>query len=898
MMKNLYTLLAALLLTTICTQAQFEPFPNSANAGDFVSADPTGALLFATVDPSVLPNQNSFFEEVISVNSGAWNDPSTWTCACVPDDTKSVTVTADHVVTIEEDKAVYTLHIGENATLEVLSAVNITVSGDIAVYGAITGESKDLTLSGVGVQAMLGNCHFDKLYSTQSNDIVVNGNLFISDELWVGSSNFNTNDNLYLVNSDGNLGELAPIFNGSISGDINISKDITITQDGWISLSSPVTDANISTIVQDFTTTGFPGADFPTYPFVSVNYYVEESDDITTDYAGVSNASDAMVVGRGYYVYALAGNYVFNVSGEPTVGNVELPVDFTNNADPDTDGLNLVANPYASTINWDSEAGWNKENMVGAVYVWDVSQKQFRTYINGLGVNGGTAFIKPMESFWVMASGANPELEINEAAKSLHTDMTQESSQNMTVSLTNGIWSDQLVLTTNENASLSFDPTYDALKFYGDNVVPNICTLSDDGVKLAINNVPEFESAEELSMMINIPVAGDFTLSFDGVSNYVSNQCLAVEDLLTGEIYDLHVTDEVTFSSEVVTDEIRFIFHIGAPVTAEATNISCSGDAAGTINTQGSGDGPWDYVWYDADQNMLGETLEEDSNFIISDLSAGAYYVQIQNNDFCGSLNVQVEITEPEEPLDTFDQVYGINCGEDNTGEILVNVFGGVQPYDIQWDNEMVGANIEDLTAGNYTYTLTDGVGCVRSATLEVVEAPDVTVDFMADVTTILLDSNNEAVVNFTNTSEGTTEYSWNFGDGLTESTEENPVHTFTQPGFYTVSLYATNGECDDYHQAVIVVEQFDSVEEIDLKEMVNIHLAENQVHVGSSALSKEEVNVEIYDLLGKVIDSKRGVIGGTDRITLNLDQANALYIVSVTSIQNGAKTTKKISRF
>ena len=36
------------------------------------------------------------------------------------------------------------------------------------------------------------------------------------------------------------------------------------------------------------------------------------------------------------------------------------------------------------------------------------------------------------------------------------------------------------------------------------------------------------------------------------------------------------------------------------------------------------------------------------------------------------------------------------------------------------------------------------------------------------------------------------TSWSWNFGDGAT-STEQNPAHTYTKPGVYTVSLTATN---------------------------------------------------------------------------------------------------------
>ncbi len=47
--------------------------------------------------------------------------------------------------------------------------------------------------------------------------------------------------------------------------------------------------------------------------------------------------------------------------------------------------------------------------------------------------------------------------------------------------------------------------------------------------------------------------------------------------------------------------------------------------------------------------------------------------------------------------------------------------------------------------------------------------------------------------VSFTDNSTGSpTSWKWYFGDG-TNSTDQNPVHTFSKPGIYTVSLTASN---------------------------------------------------------------------------------------------------------
>ncbi|MBN1340455.1 MAG: DUF2271 domain-containing protein [Bacteroidales bacterium] len=63
----------------------------------------------------------------------------------------------------------------------------------------------------------------------------------------------------------------------------------------------------------------------------------------------------------------------------------------------------------------------------------------------------------------------------------------------------------------------------------------------------------------------------------------------------------------------------------------------------------------------------------------------------------------------------------------------------------------------------------------------------------------------NGLIASFTNTSVNATSYQWDFGDGNTSS-ENNPQHTYNDPGTYTVSLTAQYIDCTNQISKNVVV--------------------------------------------------------------------------------------------
>lgn len=80
------------------------------------------------------------------------------------------------------------------------------------------------------------------------------------------------------------------------------------------------------------------------------------------------------------------------------------------------------------------------------------------------------------------------------------------------------------------------------------------------------------------------------------------------------------------------------------------------------------------------------------------------------------------------------------------------------------------------------------------------VTSGNISIDFTADKTN---SCNAPLTVNFTSSAQNISSLLWDFGDGNT-STSQNPSHTYTTLGVYTVSLIGDAGVCGTYNEVKI----------------------------------------------------------------------------------------------
>jgi len=258
---------------------------------------------------------------------------------------------------------------------------------------------------------------------------------------------------------------------------------------------------------------------------------------------------------------------------------------------------------------------------------------------------------------------------------------------------------------------------------------------------------------------------------------------------LTGGNYSVVVEDATGCIAEAEAN----VNTIGAPpVAAFETDVISGCDELIVHFTDLSTNNPIAWEWSFGD----GGTSDA-QNPVHTYTEPGSYTVTLLVENATESDTEMIDnfITIGESPTLEMSMTQVTVLGNDGTASVIAT--GGSTPYSYEWS--VVGSTsiIEGLTAGEYCVTVTEyGNGCESVDCIMVTEegAALPIADFVADDT----DACQTLTVHFTDlTVNDPIAWEWNFGDGG-ESDEQNPVHTYSTPGIYTVSLTATNTEGSD----------------------------------------------------------------------------------------------------
>ncbi|MCB0533806.1 MAG: T9SS type A sorting domain-containing protein [Saprospiraceae bacterium] len=181
------------------------------------------------------------------------------------------------------------------------------------------------------------------------------------------------------------------------------------------------------------------------------------------------------------------------------------------------------------------------------------------------------------------------------------------------------------------------------------------------------------------------------------------------EDLsgLDADVYTVTVTDANNCSA---TTSATVAQPSNVTLSSTIVNVTCFGGANGSIDlTVDGGVMPYTFSWSN-------NTNTEDQN----NLTAGSYIVTVTDANGC-SLTDLFELTQPTQIVSA-TQTTPVTCNGGGDGEIELTISGGTPGYTVSWSN---GVNAEDLTslsAGTFTATITDNIGCTKTVEATVIE--------------------------------------------------------------------------------------------------------------------------------------------------------------------------------
>jgi hypothetical protein len=187
----------------------------------------------------------------------------------------------------------------------------------------------------------------------------------------------------------------------------------------------------------------------------------------------------------------------------------------------------------------------------------------------------------------------------------------------------------------------------------------------------------------------------------------------------------------------------------------------------------------------------------------------------------------------------------------------------------------------DNLNSGVFNFSTNHSGRCsVHNQEILILEPENVVSDFIIPADTFFLDSGHINIY-FINNSQGSSAYLWDFSDG-TFSNQINPVHTFINPGVYTVNLTAYNDSsatCFDSFTKTIVVANnpFTSVFERSNKQY-SISYSNNFLNISSSMMFEQ---IKIYDLSG------RELLSANYKNRLPLQLSKGIYIVKLLSSES-----------
>ena len=221
------------------------------------------------------------------------------------------------------------------------------------------------------------------------------------------------------------------------------------------------------------------------------------------------------------------------------------------------------------------------------------------------------------------------------------------------------------------------------------------------------------------------------------------------------------------------------ITQINLAPTTQITTATCTQSNGGINLTPAGGTAPYLFNWSN------GATSED-----ISNVPPGTYSLTLTDASGCTKVFSYTVGDLPNQPTITSTTTPS-NCDLAN-GIVNITVTGGAQPYTFNWSNGSTTEDLNSVTPGSYTVTVTGADGCTQTSTINLTNTnPPITINGTIVANTTCNGGNgavNTTLSPATPPGGGTYTYTWSTG-------ATTPGITGLTPGAYTVTV-SGGGSC------------------------------------------------------------------------------------------------------
>jgi hypothetical protein len=464
--------------------------------------------------------------------------------------------------------------------------LNGTLTGFSATSSFSTNGGASLVVGGSGAlgsslffsqsNAGVTNRITDLSYNRGSDTLTLGNALQVTGTVTPISGKLASGGNLTLVSNGNGTARVAAGSGSYITGNVIVQRFIPAVARRWRFYGSPVSGSTFADLKNEMYITGINGATNGFDPTLSNQASVYSYDEtmITGDadigYVAATHINNPITVGKGYRIFIrgdrsdtgrLVGTtttqnaVILDVRGPLNMGNIALPVTYTSSGVSANDGWNLVANPYASAIDWNAfyDAATDYSNLSPTIYIYNASNSSYTSFnaVSNAGIGSLSNGIIPSgAAFWVQSIGASPSLTMKEIYKTALTPAAvfKTTSGQFTIKvIKDSITSDEAGFKYLTEATAGYD-RYDIKKLKGSTV--DISSIGNDGSFLSMNCKPFNGHSDTILLSLGFANSGEYTMKFGEVDamGIGSEFGVYLVDEFKQQITDLRNTSTYTFT--------------------------------------------------------------------------------------------------------------------------------------------------------------------------------------------------------------------------------------------------------------------------------------------------------------------------------------------------------------